>query len=281
MIAQLMNAGLSSSASLNVKKAISSLLISLGHSSTQINNHTTSISVKIDRRTTAKEVKDKETYNIDDFLRYIRRRVQQIDDIEDEELESITIALLKSISTRRMAEISRAECIVATMTSEQFVLKSNIQKIIKAASLPYRERITELRAAAITKMIDLGYPMSVINAWSIYSDLVRTLRQYYYRSNCNEIIDQLPNMSEAYQFPFKYAYSINNARLHEALFPRHFNINQHEQRSVVDKKHIIEEDQLQTTLQQLQKNKLQKRTLSKRTQSTSIIALKKRKKKQQ
>ncbi|KAA6392642.1 MAG: hypothetical protein EZS28_011835 [Streblomastix strix] len=36
--------------------------------------------------------------------------------------------------------------------------------IIKAAGLPYKERITELRAAAIIKMIDNGFPMTVINA---------------------------------------------------------------------------------------------------------------------
>ncbi|KAA6357469.1 MAG: hypothetical protein EZS28_047004, partial [Streblomastix strix] len=258
MIAQLRNAGLSSSALLNVKKAISSLLMSLGHSSSQIYNHTTSTSVKVDRRDTAKEAKDKDTYDIDDLLCYIRRRVEQIDDMEEEELEGITLALLMSITTRRMAEISRAALEVATMTSEQFVLKSDIQKvggskvtltikrakdqsicpvrwfskwwekqqprsqngqilwwnlsrnkpasadtcskltkqIIKAAGLPYRERITELRAAAITKMIDLGYPMSAINAWSIHSDTVRTLQKYYYRSNCSEIIDQLLNTSE-------------------------------------------------------------------------------------
>ncbi|KAA6383149.1 MAG: hypothetical protein EZS28_021324 [Streblomastix strix] len=260
MIAQLRNAGLSSSALLNVQKAISSLLIS-------------------QKEYCKKVVKDKDTYGIDDLLCYIRRRVEQIDDMEDEELDYITLALLMSIKTRRMAEISRAELEVATMTSEQFDLKYDIQKvgggkvtliikrakdyticppasadtcskltkqITKAVGLPYCERITELRAAAITKMIKFGYPKSAINAWSIHSNTVRKLQKYYCRSNCSEIIDQLLNTSERNR-----------------------------------KKYIIEDEQLQTITQQLMKDKLQKRIPCNGTQSSSIIALKKRKKKQQ
>ncbi|KAA6401475.1 MAG: hypothetical protein EZS28_002993 [Streblomastix strix] len=129
MNVQLRNAGLSSSALLNVKKVISSFMISFGHSLSQIYNHATLTSVKIDRRNTAKEVKDKDTYDIDDLLCYIRRRVEQIDDKDYEEFEGITLALLMSIITRRMAEISRAALDVATMTNEKLILKFDIQKV--------------------------------------------------------------------------------------------------------------------------------------------------------
>ncbi|KAA6352733.1 MAG: hypothetical protein EZS28_051740, partial [Streblomastix strix] len=63
------------------------------------------------------------------------KRVEQIDDKEDEELEGITLALLMSITTRRMAEISRAALEVATMTSEQFVLNPTSKKQVAVRSL--------------------------------------------------------------------------------------------------------------------------------------------------
>ncbi|KAA6371022.1 MAG: hypothetical protein EZS28_033452 [Streblomastix strix] len=244
---------LTPAAILNAKTAISTLLISIGIPEKQIYNNTTSTSVKSERKHTAKEIQDKQTYNIDDLLKYIRRRVESIDNMEEDELQGITLALLMAVTTRRMSEISRAALQVDSITSAQFVLHTDICKvgggkvtltikkakdtticpvkwftkwwkvqesrsnkgkilwwdntrgkpasddkcsqlaklIIKAAGLPYKERITELRAAAITKMIDKGFPMPVINAWSIHSDTAKTLQRYYYRANCNEIIEQL------------------------------------------------------------------------------------------
>ncbi|KAA6393807.1 MAG: hypothetical protein EZS28_010664 [Streblomastix strix] len=66
-----------------------------------------------------------------------------------------------------------------------------VKLIIKAAGLPYRQRITELRAAATTKTINLGYPITMINVWSIHSDITKTLQKYYYRANCGEVLERL------------------------------------------------------------------------------------------
>ncbi|KAA6363425.1 MAG: hypothetical protein EZS28_041048 [Streblomastix strix] len=229
---------LSSSAILNVKTAISTLLISLGHPENKIYNNTTSISTKKERKDTANRIQDRETFNIDDLLRYIRRRVESINEMEQDELNGriIKIGALSRDPNERVVRSSYRHDKVgggnvfltikrakdpAICPIHWFSHWWNIQKqrsnngqilwwdssrnkpasadkcsqlvklIIKAAGLPYKQRITELRAAAITKMINLGYPITMINAWSIHSDITKTLQKYYYRANCSEVIDRL------------------------------------------------------------------------------------------
>ncbi|KAA6392247.1 MAG: hypothetical protein EZS28_012228 [Streblomastix strix] len=233
---------LTPAAILNAKIAIYTLLISIGIPDKWIQNNTTSTSIKSERKHTSKEIKDKQTYYIYDLLKYIRRRVESIDNKEEDELQGMTLALLMAVTTRRMSEISRAALQIDSNICAQFVLHTDIckiegqkvtltikkakdttispvkwfkqwwkfqesrsnngkilqwdgtrgkpasddkclqlaQMIIKAADLPYKERIKELRAATITKMIDKGLPIPVINAWSIHSDTAKTLQRYYY-----------------------------------------------------------------------------------------------------
>ncbi|KAA6391261.1 MAG: hypothetical protein EZS28_013209 [Streblomastix strix] len=99
-VAWLKTQRLSSSAILNVKTAISTLLISLGYPENKIFNNTTSISTKKERKNTANRIQDRETYNVDDILKYIRRRVKQINEMEYDELQGINIALIMTITTR-------------------------------------------------------------------------------------------------------------------------------------------------------------------------------------
>ncbi|KAA6384963.1 MAG: hypothetical protein EZS28_019507, partial [Streblomastix strix] len=40
-------------------------------------------------------------------------------------------------------------------------------------------------------MINLGYPIAMINAWSIHSDTTKTLQKNQYQANCSEVIDRL------------------------------------------------------------------------------------------
>ncbi|KAA6373476.1 MAG: hypothetical protein EZS28_030996 [Streblomastix strix] len=71
--------------------------------------------------------------------------------------------------------------------------------IIKAAGLPYKERITELGDAAVTKIIDKGFPMPVINAWSIHSDTTKTLQIYYYIANSTIAASLSPKLNNSSQ----------------------------------------------------------------------------------
>ncbi|KAA6370375.1 MAG: hypothetical protein EZS28_034098 [Streblomastix strix] len=120
---------LTPAAIINAKTAISALTLSFGIPEKQIYNNRTSTSVKSERKHTAKEVKDKQTYNIDDLLKYIRRKVKQIDNKDEDELQRIKLALLMTITTRRMSEISRAALQVDSIISVQFVHHVEICKI--------------------------------------------------------------------------------------------------------------------------------------------------------
>ncbi|KAA6400568.1 MAG: hypothetical protein EZS28_003905 [Streblomastix strix] len=96
---------------------------------TVICNNATSTSIKELRLNTAKEILDRDTYNIDDLLNYIRCRVQFIKQMDEEKLEGITLALIMAITARRMAELTKAAHLEASFTSDQFEFQSDIIKI--------------------------------------------------------------------------------------------------------------------------------------------------------
>ncbi|KAA6384964.1 MAG: hypothetical protein EZS28_019508 [Streblomastix strix] len=109
--------------------AISTLLISLGHPENKIYINTTSICTNKERKDTANRIQDRETYNLDDLLRYIWRRIEQINEMEQDELQRITIAQILTITTKKLAQLQRSASQVESLTSEQLVLQTDVDKV--------------------------------------------------------------------------------------------------------------------------------------------------------
>ncbi|KAA6402069.1 MAG: putative Transposon Ty3-I Gag-Pol polyprotein [Streblomastix strix] len=140
----------SSACIINSKAALSTLLIAIGHQQGQIYNNTTANAVKIDRRNTAKKIKDQETYNVDQILNYIRQRVESDQILSELEIQAITLTIIMIVTTRRMSEIQRCQLNQSETTSDIIKLESDIYKIGGAPIQLTLKRAKDSRVCPVT-----------------------------------------------------------------------------------------------------------------------------------
>ncbi|KAA6384587.1 MAG: hypothetical protein EZS28_019887, partial [Streblomastix strix] len=114
---------------LRCKRAISILLIANGHPENKIYNKITANAVKIDRRKTAKPVKENMTYNIDIVLNHIQQQFTHVDQLTEIEIESITLTVIMASTARRLAEIVRATLDLDSIKTDTINLNTEVLKV--------------------------------------------------------------------------------------------------------------------------------------------------------
>ncbi|KAA6402896.1 MAG: hypothetical protein EZS28_001578 [Streblomastix strix] len=92
-----------------------------------------------------------------------------------------------------------------------------IKQVLAAVGIYTKLRITQLRSASITKVMNLRAPQYAVNAWCIHLETAKSMQKYYYKSNNLLVSQMLLRTGQINSYFSTTSTQYNVARLYEPV----------------------------------------------------------------
>ncbi|KAA6338832.1 MAG: hypothetical protein EZS28_052667, partial [Streblomastix strix] len=200
------------------RSAISMILFFIGHPNYKIHTPVVQLLKKKIEERTRKVQKEEEIWDLSMLTTYIISLFKDKKKLKQEQKLAVVIIFVMIYSNLRLTEnetkgIMPIEWFINLDEREQLIAKDKVwikndkfetyttdrlsifvRKIMKEAGIEEHQRVTTIRAAAITQAIQQGATSEEVNRWSRHANSADTIQRYYDKGNNRNIRNMFCNL---------------------------------------------------------------------------------------